>query len=129
MRNAQSIKRIHLESLRDPRRPVHKIADELLPYLQVLLEQFDPEQVILFGSFAHGEPTEHSDVDLLVLKRLKHSPIREGAAIRAAWRPILHSGAKLSFDLMVRDPDDLAARLAAGAPYYEEIIKNGLRLA
>jgi len=38
--------------LRDPRYPVHQIADQLLPYLRVLVEQFHPQQVILFGSYA-----------------------------------------------------------------------------
>ena len=30
---------IREDVLRDPRYPVHKIADQLLPYLQVLVEQ------------------------------------------------------------------------------------------
>jgi len=38
---------IREDVLRDPRYPVHRIADRLLPYLKVLVEQFQPEQVIL----------------------------------------------------------------------------------
>jgi uncharacterized protein len=53
--------------LREPRYPVHQIADRLLPYLRVLVEQFHPQQVILFGSYAYGYPNEHSDVDLLII--------------------------------------------------------------
>jgi len=30
-------------------------------------EQFKPERVILFGSYAYGTPTPDSDVDLLVI--------------------------------------------------------------
>ena len=41
--------------LHDHRFPVHQIADRLLPYLRVLLEQFRPQQVILFGSYAYGQ--------------------------------------------------------------------------
>jgi hypothetical protein len=37
--------------LRDSRYPVHAIADKLLPYLKILVEKFEPEQVVLFGSF------------------------------------------------------------------------------
>ena len=54
---------IREDALRDPRYPVHRIADRLLPYLQVLVEQFQPQQVILFGSYAYGNPDENSDVD------------------------------------------------------------------
>jgi predicted nucleotidyltransferase len=59
--------------LRDPRYPVHKFADRLLPYLCVFVEQFRPEHVILFGSYAYGKPDEASDVDLLALsKKTRH---------------------------------------------------------
>ena len=36
---------------------------------QLIVERFNPEQVILFGSHARGEVGEHSDVDLLVVLR------------------------------------------------------------
>lgn len=41
--------RIRVNVLRNPCYPVHRIADQLLPYLDVLVEKFEPEQVILFG--------------------------------------------------------------------------------
>jgi predicted nucleotidyltransferase len=34
-----------------------------------LVEEFHPEQVWLFGSYAWGDPTEDSDLDLLMLVR------------------------------------------------------------
>lgn len=34
---------------------------------QRLVEEFQPEKVILFGSHAWGEPTNDSDVDLMVI--------------------------------------------------------------
>ena len=30
--------------------------------------EYQPEKIILFGSYAYGEPTEDSDVDLLIIK-------------------------------------------------------------
>ncbi len=32
-----------------------------------IVKRFHPQRVILFGSHAYGEPTEESDVDLLVV--------------------------------------------------------------
>jgi uncharacterized protein len=32
-----------------------------------IVEHFNPHKIILFGSFARGEETENSDIDLLVL--------------------------------------------------------------
>ena len=52
---------LNRENLRDPSRPVSRIAAALEPYLEILIEQFTPDQVILFGSYAYGQPTEHSD--------------------------------------------------------------------
>ena len=79
---------IREDVLRDPQYPVHRIADRLLPYLRVLVEQFHPQQIILFGSYACGHPDEHSDVDLLVVKDMTGSGVRESAAILKAWRPL-----------------------------------------
>lgn len=44
------------------------ISEELLQEMtRRLVEQFQPEQVILFGSHAWGMPTADSDVDLIVI--------------------------------------------------------------
>ncbi len=32
-----------------------------------LIEKFDPERIILFGSYARGTADEHSDVDFMVI--------------------------------------------------------------
>jgi hypothetical protein len=117
------------EVLYDHRYPVHLIAEKLLPYLRVLVEQFHPEQVILFGSYAYGEPDEHSDVDLLVVKPMEESRLKDKIAIRAAWWPILLSGSPLSFDLLLANPEEHARRSRAGGAFYQEITEKGVRLA
>ena len=96
--------------LRDPRYPVHRIADKLLPYLRVLIEQFHPYQVILFGSYAYGEPDEHSDVDLLVVKEIKQSRLRDAVEIQRAWFPLLLSGPRLDIQLLLESLDHRSSR-------------------
>lgn len=120
---------IREEVLRDPRYPVHKIADQLLPYLRVLVEQFHPEQVILFGSYAYGQPTPDSDVDLLVLKAIDRNSTADATAIRKALRPLRHSSTNLPLDIMVRDPDNFRQRVEQGAAFHAEIAHRGLVLA
>lgn len=114
--------------LRDTRYPVSTIADALLPYLKVLVSQFDPKQVILFGSYAYGSPRGDSDVDLLIIKDLRDTPIHEATKIRSAWWPIRLSGRNLGFDLLLESPEGHRERLADGGPYYREIVSKGLRL-
>lgn len=33
-----------------------------------IVEKFNPQKIILFGSYASGTPTEESDLDLLIIK-------------------------------------------------------------
>lgn len=114
--------------MQDPRYPLHKIAGQLRPFLQVLAEQFHPERVILFGSYAYGEPTADSDVDLLVVKEIENSPVSDATCIRRALRPLRHTGSNLPLDLMVRSAEDLRQRVAEGADFHEEIVRKGLVL-
>jgi hypothetical protein len=114
--------------LRDPHYPVHRIADQLLPYLQVLVEQFHPEQVILFGSYAYGEPTTDSDVDLLVVKPLQEGRVKDKVAIRRAWWPLRIGGFPLPFDLLLKTPQEFAASRNQTSGYHAGIFRKGLRL-
>jgi predicted nucleotidyltransferase len=41
-----------------------------------IAEKFDPERIILFGSYAYGQPHQWSDVDIfLAVRRMSHSSI------------------------------------------------------
>ena len=115
--------------LRDPRYPVHKIADQLLPYLQVLVAQFHPEQVILFGSYAYGEPNRDSDVDLLIVKPIHEGRVKDKVAIRRAWWPLLVGKYPLPFDLLLETPQEFAVLRPQQTGYHAEILRKGLRVA
>ena len=121
---------IHDDILSDPRYPVHKIAGQLRPYLEVLVEQFHPERVILFGSYAYGEPDQHSDVDLLIVRN--SAPYSDSMAaakvIRHAWWPVRRTGANLSIESIVESPEGHRERLKKGGAFYEEINRRGLVL-
>lgn len=119
---------IREDTLRDPRYPVHGIADRLLPYLQVLVEHFQPEQVILFGSYAHGRPSANSDVDLLVVKELAESVLKDKIRIRRAWWKMPRREPLLPFDLILVSPQRHRERLENAGGFYDEIIRKGLRL-
>lgn len=34
---------------------------------ETIIERYDPDALILFGSYAHGQPDEWSDIDLLII--------------------------------------------------------------
>jgi len=120
--------KLNEEVLRDKRFPASQIADKIIPYIRKLAETFRPQKIILFGSYAYGKPKLDSDIDLLVVKKIRENPIQEATAMRRALRPLRHNGNNISLDLMVRDPDDLKRRVASGAAFHAEILQKGLLL-
>jgi len=62
--------------------------------VQQIVEQFRPQKVILFGSYAYGEPHEGSDLDLLVVT--PKPPSRE-----EAWKVTYELGKHLPIPLQI----------------------------
>lgn len=120
--------RIRANVLRDPRYPVSHIADRLLPYLQVLEEQFSPVQVVLFGSYAYGEPDEDSDIDLLIVLETIAGSIAAKKTILRAWRDLRWSGSSLPLELIVVSSHRHAERLRENGAFYRTINERGLAL-
>ena len=51
--------------------------DEIMQFVNLVAEVVDPDRIILFGSYAYGEPTDNSDIDLLVIKNGKNFTIND----------------------------------------------------
>jgi len=81
---------------------------------------FHPQRIVLFGSYAYGKPTEHSDVDLLVImNRTRHKGERMSVRIRHAIPR------DFPLDLLVRTPTDVAKRLQWSDPFMCELLEKG----
>lgn len=83
---------------------------------------FQPEKIILFGSYAYGIPNNDSDVDLLVILSCKDKPFRKSIEMLDKVSP------KFSVDLVVRDPDDAIRRYREGDPLIREAMDKGKAL-
>ncbi|NMB25746.1 MAG: nucleotidyltransferase domain-containing protein [Firmicutes bacterium] len=42
--------------------------EQIQSVVEVLVDHFEPDKIVLFGSYADGTATEQSDIDLLVIK-------------------------------------------------------------
>ncbi|RZK42263.1 MAG: HEPN domain-containing protein [Hymenobacter sp.] len=51
--------------------------EQIQAVVRRIIEGYAPDRIILFGSYAYGEPTEDSDLDLLVIKANDQQPKRE----------------------------------------------------
>ncbi len=113
-------------ALRDSRYPVSQVADTLEPYLRLIVERFHPERIILFGSYAYGTPTVHSDFDLLVVRDGIQSETQSTKEILNALWDI--PGHQPPLTILSKTPARLSERLAVGSPFYQEITENGLEV-
>ncbi len=85
-----------------------------------IVRRFQPEKIILFGSYAYGHPTLDSDVDLLVIMDTSLRPREQRLQISRALSP--HP---FPMDIVVRTPQDLSARLAGGDDFLRQIMRRG----
>lgn len=55
-----------------------EITDNIKNISDKIIAEYKPEKIILFGSFAWGNPTKDSDIDLFIIKRsMKRRSYRE----------------------------------------------------
>jgi len=86
---------------------------------QRIVREFQPERIILFGSYAYGEPGPESDVDLLVVLPF------EGRSLRKSLEILNRVAPEFPVDLLVRRPEDTARRYTEGDPLIREAIDRG----
>jgi predicted nucleotidyltransferase len=91
-------------------------------FARQIAAKFDPEKIILFGSFAYGTPHGDSDVDLLVVMSA-YDEINQSIRIILAFDPVF------PLDLIVRTPQRLRRRLADGDSFLQEITSKGIVLS
>jgi predicted nucleotidyltransferase len=87
-----------------------------------LVDGYGPQQIILFGSLAYGEPHDDSDIDLLIIKETSETPLERRIRVR---RLVTDPQRRVPFSPLVLTPAELAHRLALGDLFYQEIVQRG----
>ncbi|KKQ21622.1 MAG: hypothetical protein A3G45_02780 [Candidatus Staskawiczbacteria bacterium RIFCSPLOWO2_12_FULL_37_15] len=85
-----------------------------------IVAEYKPEKIILFGSFAWGNPTKDSDIDLLVVKKSNKSTLE---MMRDIYEIIFDKGEAV--DVVAYTPEQLEKRKKIGDPFVLNIINNG----
>ncbi len=88
---------------------------QIQAYCRVVAREFQPEQIILFGSYATGLATPDSDVDLVVVMPYRGSATDQVVAIRGRVE------APFPMDLLVWRP----ARKRQNNPFTRQILTEG----
>lgn len=96
-----------------PRRTIRAVVKHIA-------EKFQPEEIVLFGSYAYGKPNPSSDVDLLVVMETPKGELK-------ASLEILHSLPRITFsiDILARSRSTIKKRREMGDRFMKEITEKG----
>lgn len=92
--------------------------DEITNIVRLLLQKYSAEYALLFGSYARGDATPDSDIDIIIIGGDKFIP-RNIFALAEDLR-----------ELSGRNADVFEIReVNNGTPLYETVMKEGIRIA
>jgi uncharacterized protein len=86
-----------------------------------LVASLKPEQIILFGSYAYGEPNEDSDVDLLVVVSDSDEPRYRRA--RKAYQAL--RGIGLATDVIVMTREEIERKINVRSSLVHKVMHDG----
>jgi len=101
------------------------IHERLKKISERLKKEYHAEKVILFGSYATGDVTEDSDVDILVIAPTNERIFERMATVLRLVRD-LYNGLALS--PIVLQPEEVSERLKRGDQFVKQIIEHGIYL-
>lgn len=87
--------------------------------VSTIAQRFQPDKIILFGSYAYGTPDEDSDADLLVVLKQPEHNAKKALEIRRSLRP------GFAYDLLVYDPVYLQQRYGMVDWFVRDIVDKG----
>ncbi len=89
--------------------------------LERLIRAFNPERIVLFGSYAKGTAHPGSDVDLLVVADLEGDPL---AHLRRARQLVADTFPAV--DVVLCTPEEVAEAPTAKSPFLESLLGSGI---
>jgi uncharacterized protein len=97
------------------------LPEQLDEIVQRLVDRLQPEQIILFGSYAYGEPNEDSDIDLLVIVAESDEPGYRRA--QKAYGAL--SGIGISKDIIVMTRAEVERKVGVVSSLVSQAVHRG----
>ena len=101
------------------RKQAEQVIDDMV---KKLVQEYHPERVVLFGSYAYGTPDEESDIDLLIVKDTPERFIDRWVTVR---RILSDPKRTVPLETIVLTPKEISDRLAIGDQFIKEIMEKG----
>jgi len=100
------------------------IQPEQIPQIvNAIVEGCDPEKIILFGSFARGNPDKDSDLDFIIVRETDTPRMQRGWEIR---KHLL--GVHVPLDLKIYTPDEFREHAARQDSFLRQILNESIVL-
>lgn len=89
--------------------------------LRRLVDEFHPETIYLFGSYAWGKPTSSSDLDfMIIVKTSRQKPIQRAVRAQRSLR-----GVKAAVDVLVKTRKEFEQYVSVRASLEAQIAREG----
>jgi predicted nucleotidyltransferase len=105
-----------VQTEREKMRPV------IMKIVETIVRELKPQKIVLFGSFAYGEPDAQSDIDLLIVMKTNDPFHKRWSKVCWVVREIRKG---IPFSPFVLTPEELEERLRIGDPFFQEIERRG----
>ncbi len=89
-----------------------------------LKDQYDAQEVILFGSYAKGTADEDSDLDLLIIATTNERFFKRLATVTRLTRDLIK---KIPVSPIVFTPEEIENSLKRGDQFIQEILERGIK--
>lgn len=88
--------------------------------VNLIITNVRPDKIVLFGSYAYGNPNEDSDLDLLIIKDTEVEKHKRGREIRKYLR-----GTKIPMDLLVYTNKEIEELRDDKTAFVSQILEKG----
>jgi predicted nucleotidyltransferase len=95
---------------------------ERMAHVIASLEEYDPQRVILFGSWARGDEDEYSDLDLVIIKETQERFLDRLEKVYELVKPTF------AMDVLVYTPQEFAEMQERENPFIEMVMKEGVTI-
>ncbi|KKM80784.1 hypothetical protein LCGC14_1336340 [marine sediment metagenome] len=123
-KNLKSIFIIRLEYFKYyiMKRKLEKILNKIVEKLK---REYKPLKIILYGSYAHGNFRDDSDIDLFILKNTDERRVDRFIEVK---RIIYNPNRKIPVSPLIYSPAELNERVRLGDDFILEILNTGIIL-
>ena len=84
------------------------------------IKKYDPEKIIIFGSYAREETDEYSDMDFVVIKKTNKRFLERLIEVAKLMDKELGQ-----VDIFVYTPEEFQKMIDFGNPFIEQVLKEG----